>query len=218
MADDSSRAGVRYISPEIIAHVDQLHAAHDAALQAAFAAPERAGMPAIMVSPSEGRLLELLLRMVGASRVVEVGTLAGYSAIRMARALPADGKIWTVEADPKHAEVARRNVAAAGLDKQVEVVTGKAFDVLPTLERHGPFDAVFLDADKQHYDRYAEWALQNLRPHGLLLGDNAFFFGKLLDDGPGAAAMRRFHELLRDHCDSVCIPTPDGLALGLKRG
>jgi caffeoyl-CoA O-methyltransferase len=218
MADDSSRAGVRYISHEIIAHVDQLHAPHDGALQAAFATPEQAGMPAIMVSPSEGRLLELLLRMVGASRVVEVGTLAGYSAIRMARALPSDGKIWSVEADPRHAEVAIRNVAAAGLDEQIEVVTGKAFDVLPTLEQHGPFDAVFLDADKEHYDRYAEWALQNLRPRGLLLGDNAFFFGKLLDESPGAVAMRRFHELLRDHCDSVCIPTPDGLALGIKRG
>ncbi len=217
MADDNSRTGVRYISPEIIAYADELHAPHDDALRDAFAAPDRAGMPAIMVSPSEGRLLELLLKLVGAARVVEVGTLAGYSAIRMARALPPSGKIWTVEAEASRAEVAIRNVAVAGLAKQIEVLEGKAFDVLPTLERHGPFDAVFLDADKEHYDRYAEWALQNLRPGGLLLGDNAFYFGRLLQESPGAVAMRRFHELLRDHCDSVCIPTPDGLALGVKR-
>jgi len=217
MADDSSRAGVRYISPDIIAYVDHMHAPHDDALQSAFAAPDRAGMPTIMVSPSEGRFLELLLKLVGVARIVEVGTLAGYSAIRMARALPPDGKIWTVEADASHAEVAMRNVAVAGLEKQIEVCRGKAFDVLPTLQRHGPFDAVFLDADKEHYDGYAEWALRNLRPGGLLLGDNAFYSGKLLGEGPGAVAMRRFHELLRDHCDSVCIPTPDGLALGIKR-
>jgi caffeoyl-CoA O-methyltransferase len=209
---------VRYISSDIIAYVDQLHAPHDTALQGAFAAPDRTGMPAIMVGPSEGRFLELLVKLIGASRVVEVGSLAGYSAIRMARALPADGKIWSVEADARHAEVAKHNVAEAGLAKQIEIVQGKAFDVLPSLEKHAPFDAVFLDADKEHYDGYAEWALRNLRSRGLLIGDNAFFFGKLLDESPGAVAMRRFHELLRNHCDSVCIPTPDGLALGIKRG
>jgi caffeoyl-CoA O-methyltransferase len=217
MADQDSRSGARYASPEILAHVDRVHAAHDAALAAAFDAPAREGMPRIMVGPSEGKLLSLLLRLVGAERVVEIGTLAGYSAIHMARALPASGQLWTIEADPAHAEVARRNVARAGLSDQIQIVVGAALDVLPQLEKHGPFDAVFLDADKELYDRYARWAVRNVRTGGLVLGDNAFFFGNLLADTSAAEAMRRFHQVLSEHCASVCIPTPDGLALGVKR-
>ena len=217
MSDKDSRAGKRYANEAVLAYLDNVHAAHDPELEAAFAAPEREGIPAIMVAPSEGKLLELLLRMVGAERVVEIGTLAGYSAIRMAAALPAHGKLWTIEYDPKHAEIARSNIQAAGCGDRVEVVVGSAREILPTLEPHGPFDAVFVDADKESYDHYGAWAAANLRAGGLLLGDNAYLFGDLLDDKDSARAMRRFHEQTAGAFDSVCITTPDGLLLGIKR-
>jgi caffeoyl-CoA O-methyltransferase len=97
------------------------------------------------------------------------------------------------------------------------VIEGAGVDVLPTLVSHGPFDAVFIDADKVNYDRYGAWAMDNLRPGGIVLGDNAFLFGELLDDSDRGRAMRAFHALVAKQCDSVCIPTPDGLVLGIKR-
>jgi caffeoyl-CoA O-methyltransferase len=218
MADRDSRAGARYADDRLLDYVARVHAGHDAGLEAAFTAPEREDMPAIMVGPSEGRLLGLLLAMVRAQRIVEIGTLAGYSAIHMARALSPSGRLWTIEADADHAAVARRNIGIAGLDDRIEVVEGAALDVLPGLVGNGPFDAVFIDADKGNYDRYGRWAAANLRPGGLLLGDNAFLFGNLLDDTDTAAAMRRFHEEAAEAFDSACIPTPDGLLLGIRRG
>jgi caffeoyl-CoA O-methyltransferase len=217
MADSDSRQGVRYTDPAVLQYVNRIHAGHDAALARAFAAAETDGLPGIQVGESEGRLLELLLRLVGARRVVELGTLAGYSAIRMARALPKEGVLWTVEADPLHAEVARRNLAAADLAATVTVVVGAGVDVLPTLERHGPFCAVFIDADKKSYAHYGAWAARHIRPGGLLLADNAYLFGQLLDDSETAAAMRRFHEEARARFDTVCAPTPDGLLVGIRR-
>jgi caffeoyl-CoA O-methyltransferase len=217
MADSDSRQGARYGSGDVLAFVEKVHATHDEALAAAYQAPENFGLPAIQVAPSEGKLLELLLKMIGAKRVVEVGTLAGYSAIRLARALPDDGKLWTIELDPKHADVAKKNLAAAGLSSRAEVCLGRGSDVLPTLEKHGPFDAVFVDADKESYDLYGRWAAKHLRRGGLLLGDNAYFFGRLMEDSPGANAMRRFHENAAKVFDSVCAPTPDGLLIGIKR-
>lgn len=217
MADSNSRSGQVYFTGPLLDWCDAVHAPHDAALADAFAAPQQAGMPAIQVAPSEGKLLELFLRMVGARRVVEVGTLAGYSALRLARALPADGKLWSVEADARHAEVARGVVRRAGLTSKVEVCVGRGVDVLPTLEQHGPFCAVFIDADKESYDVYGRWAAKHVRRGGLLLGDNSFLFSNLLDDSPRAAVMRRFHEESRAHFDTVNVPTPDGLLVGLKR-
>jgi caffeoyl-CoA O-methyltransferase len=200
-----------------LAFVERVHAAHDAALDRAFDAPALHGMPAIQVAPSEGKLLGLLLRLVGARKVVEVGTLAGYSTIRMGRALPPDGKLYSIELDPKHAAVARANIEAAGLGDRVEVRVGAGADVLEQLAALGPFDAVFLDADKQGYPVYAAWAAEHLRSGGILIGDNSYFFGQLMADNPAAQAMRRFHEQLPAIFDSVCIPTPDGLVLGIRR-
>ena len=217
MADADSRSGVRYTTPELLDWVAALHAPHDAALARAFDAPSAHGMPAIQLGPSEGKALELLLRLAGARNVVEVGTLAGYSAIRAARALPADGHVHTVEFDPKHARVARENIAAARLADKITVHEGSGLHVLPRLVRFGPFDAVFIDADKGNYDGYGRWAAENTRPGGLLVGDNAFFFGRLLEDSPEAAAMRRFHEEACEHFDTVCLPTPDGMLLGVRR-
>lgn len=215
MADSTSRAGGRYATEAIIDYVDRVHAGHDAALAAAFALP--AFMPAINVGPSEGKLLWLLLLLARARKVVEVGTLAGYSAIRIARALPGDGHLWSIEIDPAFADVARANLAAAGVAASVSVVVGAARDVLPTLEPHGPFDAVFIDADKPNYEHYGRWAVAHLRPGGLVLGDNAYLFGELLENSERGAAMRAFHELVAAACDSVCVPTPDGLVVGIKR-
>src|SRR5689334_4756997 len=124
MADVDSRAGQRYTTPELLDYLGRLHAPHDAGLAAAFDAPARAGLPAIQVGPSEGKLLTMLLSLAGARRVVEIGTLAGYSAIRMAYALPEGGRLWTLEYDPKHAAVARQNLSVAGVPDRVTVLEG----------------------------------------------------------------------------------------------
>jgi caffeoyl-CoA O-methyltransferase len=135
----------------------------------------------------------------------------------MARALPADGVLHTLELDPRHAEVARGNFEAAGLASKIKLHVGSARELLPALSPLGPFDAMFLDADKEGYPEYVAWAAKNLRPGGLLLADNSYFFGKLMADDPAAAAMRRFHELAARDFDGVCAPTPDGLVIGIKR-
>src|SRR5690349_21423176 len=215
MADSDSRAGARYVTPEILAFVQRVHVPHDAGLARAFAVPD--GVPAIQVGPSEGKLLELLCRLAGVRRAVEVGTLVGYSAIHIARALPRDGHLWSVEYEPRHAEIARDNLAAAGVSDRVTVVVGAGVEVLPTLEPHAPFDAVFIDADKISYPQYGAWATRNLRRGGLILGDNAFLFGELMDDSDRGSAMREFHEQVARDFDSVCIPTGDGLVLGIRK-
>ena len=215
MADSDSRAGSRYATGPILDWCAQTHAPHDAGLARAFATPE--GVPAIMVGPSEGRLLALLCKLAGVRTAVEVGTLVGYSAIHIARALPDGGRLYSIEYDAHHAALARDNLAAAGVADKVTVIEGAGVDVLPGLAQHGPFDAVFIDADKVNYDTYGAWSIANLRRGGIVLGDNAFLFGELLDDSDRGRAMRTFHELVARDCDSVCIPTPDGLVLGIKK-
>ncbi len=217
MADTDSRAGLSYATAGILDWVARVHAPHDASLARAFDAPDTHGMPAIQLGASEAKTVALLLRLAGAKKVVEVGTLAGYSALVMARALPADGHIWTVEFDPKHAAVARENIATAGETARITVLDGAGLDILPTLEGDAPFDAVFVDADKRNYDRYGRWAAKNVRRGGLLVGDNAFLFGRLLEDSDEAAAMRRFHEEAREAFETACLPTPDGMLIGVRR-
>lgn len=216
MADIESRAGERYATPQILEFMAQTHHPPDAALRDAFEAPSRHGMPEIQLGPAEGRLLELLLRLNGARRVVEIGTLAGYSAIWMARALPPGGRLWTIEADPEHAAVAREVFRRAGVADRVTLVEGDAIEALPKLSDSGPFCAVFIDADKARYDRYGRWATKNLRQGGLLIGDNAYLFGSVLEETEAADAMRRFHREMAQHYLSLCVPTPDGLAVGLR--
>lgn len=215
MADKASRAGERFTTPEVLAYVNRVHVPHDPGLARAFIVPD--GIPAIQVGPSDGKLLGLLLRMIGATKVVEIGTLVGYSSIHLARALGPGGHLWSVEFEPRHAAVARDNLAAAGLAERVTVVVGAGRDVLPTLDGHGPFDAVFIDADKVNYDAYGRWAIDHLRPGGLVLGDNAYLFNELLEDSERGRAMRAFHELVAASCDSVCAATPEGLVIGIKR-
>jgi len=216
MADQGSRAGERYATPQIIDYAANTHHPSDAALERAFEAPAKHGMPEIQLGPAEGRFLELLLSLVHATKVVEIGTLAGYSALWMARALPVGGHLWTIESDPKHAGVAAEVIGEAGFGDRVTIIRADAAEVLPKLCDSGPFCAVFLDADKGRYDVYGRWATENLRPGGLLIGDNAYLFGRLLDDSDEARAMRRFHEEMSSSYRSVCLPTPDGLAVGVR--
>jgi len=217
MADPRSRSGTTYIRESILEWMRELYVPHDEALDAAFSAPERRGFPAIQVDPLEGRFLGLLLSLAGARKVVEIGTLAGYSALHLARALPEGGRLWTLESEPEHAGAAREALRSAGMEDRVEVRVGPALENLPALETHAPFDAVFLDADKGNYDRYGRWAARFLRPGGLLLADNAFFFGRLLEKEPAAEAVRRFHREAAPLFESVCVPTPDGLFVGLRK-
>jgi caffeoyl-CoA O-methyltransferase len=237
MANVDSRAGVGYLTAEIIEYIERVHAPQDASLRRALDTPESAGIPAIQVGASEGKLLALILKMIQARKVVEIGTLVGYSAIHLARALPEDGHLWTLEFSAKHAALARQNIENAQLQSKVTVLEGAALDTLPTIEAQGPFDAVFIDADKgTPYVRYGRWAASHLRRGGIMLADNSFFFGRLTADAEtatplevrgttivkelvasGAAAMRRFHEDASKAFDTVCIPTPDGLLLGIKK-
>jgi caffeoyl-CoA O-methyltransferase len=220
MADKDKTWADSYVTPAVGEYLETLFAKEDPGMLDAARAIKEAGMPEIQVSPNDGRILELLLRLAGAKKVVELGTLGAYSAQWIARAIGADGHLWTVEASPKHAEVARGVLERAGLSDRVTVCEGKGVDVLPTLEGYGPFDAVFVDADKGSYGAYAGWATKNLRPGGLLIGDNTFLFGRLAGVEPLDAdirSMRGFHEILAERFHAVCIPTPDGMSVGIKK-
>jgi predicted O-methyltransferase YrrM len=167
----------------------------DPALDEALAASAAAGLPAINVSPVQGKLLHLLARAIGARNVLEIGTLGGYSTIWLARALPDDGRVISLEADHRHAEVARVNIARAGLDNRVEVRLGMALDLLPALtERTEPFDFVFIDADKPNNAAYFDWALKLSRPGSIIVVDNVVRDGDVIDvdsDSPTVQGVRR---------------------------
>ncbi|MGN6821123.1 MAG: O-methyltransferase [Sphingomonas sp.] len=160
----------------------------DPALAATLAANAAGGLPDIDVSPAQGRMLHLLARMANARRVLEVGTLGGYSTIELARALPADGELVTLEIDLHHADVARANLATAGLSGRVTVITGPALDTLATLK--GPFDFVFIDADKQNNPAYVEHAIRLSRPGTTIVVDNVIREGGVLDAGSGDERIR----------------------------
>lgn len=171
----------------------------DEALRGAVEAAEAAGLPAIQVSPPQGKLLQLLVRLVGARRILEFGTLGGYSAILMARALPEDGRLISLEANPEYAEVARQSTERAGVGERVEVRVGPALEALPGLEGAGPFDLVFIDADKVNTPSYFAWALDRTRPGGLIVADNVVRDGTLADataTEDATQAQRRLHEML----------------------
>src|SRR6266850_326407 len=170
----------------------------DAALQAALAASDAAGLPQISVSPAHGKLLWLLARILGAKRILEIGTLGGYSTIWLARGLAAGGRLITLEALEKHAAVARANIARAGLSSAVEIRVGRALATLP-LVKEGPFDLTFIDADKQHNADYFAWALKLSRPGSLIVVDNVVREGAVVDARSRDAAVlgvRRLNQLM----------------------
>jgi len=175
----------------------------DPALDAALRASQAAGLPPIQVSPPQGKLLHLLALAIGARRILEIGTLGGYSTIWLARALPKDGtgKLITLEYDPKHAEIARANIARAGLSGVVDLRLGRALDTLPRLaaENAGLFDLVFIDADKTGYPAYLEWSLRLTRLGSVIIADNVVRKGAIVDASSAdenVQAVRRFNEML----------------------
>jgi len=176
----------------------------DEALLAAAVGSEAAGLPPHQVAPNQGKLLNLLATIQGARSILEIGTLGGYSTIWLARALPADGRLVTLEADEHHAAVAAANVSRAGLDHIVDLRVGKALDALPRLadEGAGPFDLVFIDADKPSNPAYLEWALKLTRPGSVIVGDNVVRDGAVTDPAdadPRVQGVRRFTELIAQH-------------------
>ena len=178
-------------------YVSELLAPHDAALDEALEASAAAGLPAIQVAPNQGKLLQLLARTVGARQILEIGTLGGYSTIWMARALPADGRLITLEYEPKHAEVARANIARAGLANVVDLRLGRALDTLPRLvgEGQGPFDLVFIDADKPNTTAYFEWALKLTGRGSLIIVDNVVREGEVIDAASTDASVQGVRRL-----------------------
>jgi predicted O-methyltransferase YrrM len=179
-----------------------------------------AGIPAIWISPEQASFMQILLRASGAREVVEVGTLAGYSAIAMARALPEDGRVRTIELSESHAEFAERWIARSDVAGRVEVLRGSGADVLPRLAERSA-DVAFLDADKAGYPAYLEECLRIVRPGGMIWADNAFAFGQLFDERPSdreVAAVRAFndHMAATSRLHSIIVPFGDGLWVGVK--
>jgi predicted O-methyltransferase YrrM len=199
----------------------------DPVLDAAERASAAAGLPDISVSPAQGKLLHLLALGQGARRILEIGTLGGYSAIWLARALPPGGRLITLEADPGHAEVARRNLANAGLADVSEVRVGPALETLPLLQAagDGPFDLIFIDADKPSYPDYLAWSVRLSRPGTMIIADNVVRGGGVLDAGsnlPGVQGVRRFMDALaaQPRVSATVVQTVgrkgyDGFALGV---
>jgi predicted O-methyltransferase YrrM len=212
----------RYIADQLIPP--------DAALAAALERSAAAGLPPISVSPNQGKLLNLLARLHGARHILEVGTLGGYSTIWLARALPAGGRLITLEADARHADIARENIARAGLSDRVDLRLGPALDTLPRLaaEGRGPFDLTFIDADKPSTPEYFAWALKLSRRGGLIIVDNVVRKGAVADpasEDPSIRGMRRFYEMLaaEPRVEATAIQTVggkgyDGFALALVTG
>jgi predicted O-methyltransferase YrrM len=181
--------------------LDKMMIPHDPALEDALAAAAAAKLPAIQVSSVQGKFLQLLARILGARNILEIGTLGGYSTLWMARALPEGGRIITLEADPKHADVAKKNFARAGVESKVELRLGKALDTLPQVaaEGLGPFDLFFIDANKSNMPEYFEWSLKLARKGSVIIADNVVREGAILDEKSKDAdiqGIRRFLEMV----------------------
>lgn len=201
MANPTERVDGQELWTAVDRYFSGLLSPSDAALDAALQASAAAGLPEIQVSANQGKLLHLLARLQGARSILEIGTLGGYSTIWLARALPKDGRLVTLEAEPKHAEVARSSIARAGLGGIVEVRLGRALDTLPQLaaEKPGPFDLVFIDADKPSIPEYFAWALMLSRKGSLIIVDNVVREGAVIDAASEDASVhgvRKLHELL----------------------
>ena len=207
-------------------YIQNLFAPQDEALEAAVRESQRAGLPEIHVSPNEGKLLQLLAEIIGARRILEIGTLGGFSAINLARGMAEDGRLISLEIDEHHAGVARQNVERAGLAERVEIRVGDARELLTKIAEsdEGPFDLVFIDADKEGYPEYLEWALRLSRPGSLILGDNTIWGGAIIDPRDDSTrAIREFNEKIAKDPRLSAIVLPllrervDGLAIARVR-
>jgi predicted O-methyltransferase YrrM len=202
-------------------YITSLFSAEDELLASLRDEADRSGLPSIAISADEGRLLQVLLTSIGARRVLELGTLGGYSAICMARALPRDGHVLSIELEERHAAFGRRYIERAGLAERVEVRVGRALEVLPALDGRR-FDAIFLDADKEPLPTYFEWALRLVRPGGLIIGDNALWGGRVYETSDNDAKTQAVREFNRRMATDprvlgIIVPTHDGVAVAVVR-
>jgi caffeoyl-CoA O-methyltransferase len=220
--DRPSRAkGFGATDPRIPPYVETLLEPEDDVLREIRARSTAAGLPPIAVGPFDGRHLEVLARMCGARRIVEIGTLGGYSGTCLARALPPDGRLHTFELEPRHAVVASESFQRAGVAPKVTIHVGPALAGLAGIEQDGPFDLVFIDADKAGYPAYLAWAAEHLRVGGTVIADNVFRRAAfpLQGDPPDAATgIRRFNESLArsGRFRATMLPLEDGFAVGVK--
>jgi caffeoyl-CoA O-methyltransferase len=209
--------------PKLAEYVSRVYAPEDPVLAEIRARSVAAGLPDIQVAALDALHLEVLARAAGARRAVEVGTLGGYSGVALLRGMGPDGELDTIELSARHAEVARESFRRAGLAARARVHVGAAADVLPGLSSAAPFDLVFIDADKEGYPAYLDWAGNNLRPGGVVLLDNAFLFGNLPESPTGdraaqIRAMQSVHEMLArsGRFRATVLPTGEGLAFGVR--
>lgn len=216
------------LAERVDAYIEELFVPRDPALERNLSDAAAAGLPAIAVSPTEGKLLHLLARLVRPRRILEVGTLGGYSTTWLARALEPAGRLVTLELEPRHAEVARRSLTRAGVGDRVEVRVGPAAAALRAMAAAGepPFDLVFIDADKEGYPEYLELSLALVRPGSLILADNVVRQGKVIDPtspDPRAQGARAFNARLAAHprLESVIVPIfrgqLDGISISLVK-
>lgn len=202
-------------------YIAGLFSAEDELLASLREEADRTGLPPIAISADEGRLLQVLLRAIKATHVLEVGTLGGYSAICMARALPAEGRLLSIEIEERHAAFARRYIDRAELSDRIEVRVGRALDVLPSLDGE-QFDAIFLDADKEPLPTYFDWALRLVRAGGLIIADNALWGGRVYDGDESDERTRGVREFNRRMATDprvlgIIVPTHDGVAVAVVR-
>jgi caffeoyl-CoA O-methyltransferase len=211
-------------NPELARWAEEVFRPEDAVLREIRERSRAAGLPAIEVGAFDGRHLEVIARAAGARRAVEIGTLGGYSGVCLLRGMGPEGLLHTLEREPRHAAVARESFERAGVARQVRLHVGPALEGLRALQGEGPFDLVFVDADKRGYPDYLAWAESNLRDGGVLLADNAFGFGHVHEPAPAGEdpesmeALRRFAERLArgGRFAATMLPTAEGLALGVK--
>jgi predicted O-methyltransferase YrrM len=211
------------VTDEVIDYINELFPAEDELLRQLRVDAEAAGIPPIAISAEQAAFMQVLLRGAGARRVIEIGTLAGYSAITMARALPDDGELVTLEVNPLHAEFASAQIARAGLAHKARVLTGSALDLLERdLAGSGPYDFAFIDADKPAYRRYLELLVPMMRSGGLIAGDNAMAWGRIADASTTEAnviGMREFNRAVADdpRLQGCLVPIGDGMCLAVVR-
>jgi caffeoyl-CoA O-methyltransferase len=207
------------VDDRVADYIAGLFAQEDDVLRNLREQADREGMPPIAVPPETARFLQVLIRSVGARRVLEVGTLGGYSAICLARAMGSEGQVISLEIDQRHAAFARRHIEAAGLSSRVQVRVGPALSLLPALDGE-TFDVVFLDADKEPLPTYLEWALRLVRSGGLIIADNALRGGRVLDASvtdPDTSGVREFNRRFAadPRLTAVIVPIGDGVAVGV---
>lgn len=208
-------------------YISTLLAPQDDVLKAIAPSIDNANMPQVSVSPNQGKLLQILALLCNAQKILEIGTLGGYSTIWLARSLPRNGRLISLELDRKHASVAQKNIERAGLESQVDIRVGKALELLPTLEAEGagPFDLVFIDADKPPYTEYFQWAVRLARPGALIVADNVIRDGKVLESDSTdkkVAGVQRFNAMLANNAavsatiiQTVGVKGYDGMAIAV---